>query len=215
MSPTAWLNKDAGNACDDKLYCNGTDSCDGRGRCETHAGDPCAGSDTCRLCSESSKSCVYATDKTLYDVTSNLTWEVKQGVGVFDWQPAIDRCASLTFCGQSDWRLPTITELRSLIRGCASTQTGGSCPVTDSCLTNSCNDGCFCSNGMTGPGSDGAFWPPGLEGNAGYAWSASTVTDEMSRAWIVFFLSGSIGPLPKLSTSQADAATVRCTRTGR
>lgn len=35
------LNDGLGQACDDGLFCNGADTCDGGGMCATHAGDPC------------------------------------------------------------------------------------------------------------------------------------------------------------------------------
>ncbi len=46
-----------------------------------------------------------------------------------------------------DWRMPTIEEVRSLVRGCPATAAGGSCPASsscrafDECLTDQCN-GC-------------------------------------------------------------------------
>lgn len=50
---TGWADND-GYACDDELYCNGSDTC-GEGTCSVHAGDPCDGG---LLCEESSDSCV-------------------------------------------------------------------------------------------------------------------------------------------------------------
>ena len=51
------------------------------------------------------------------DSTTNLWWqddsEVKTNSKV--WQDAIDYCESLSLAGYSDWRLPNINELSSLI----------------------------------------------------------------------------------------------------
>jgi hypothetical protein len=41
-----------GSACDDSLFCNGADTCDG-GVCGSHAGDPCPGPDSDADCAES------------------------------------------------------------------------------------------------------------------------------------------------------------------
>jgi len=44
----------ASSACDDGLYCNGADSCDGAGgSCSIHTGDPCGGADGDGNCAES------------------------------------------------------------------------------------------------------------------------------------------------------------------
>jgi hypothetical protein len=212
--PAAWSFKKLGAACDDGQFCDGVDSCDGSGSCASHSGDPCSGTDPCKLCDEPTQRCSYSTNMTFYDSASGLLWEVTPSNGSSDWAPAIDKCAALTLCGHDDWRLPTISELRTLVRGCASTQTGGSCSISDACLTRSCDVNCETCDGIQGP-SDGNFWPPELMGNSGYAWSSSTVSDDTKSAWIAYFLFGWIGDHPKLSTGPADAASGRCARTGR
>lgn len=42
--------------CDDGLFCDGTDTCDGAGGCNVHTGDPCPGS-VCKTCQEVSDTC--------------------------------------------------------------------------------------------------------------------------------------------------------------
>jgi hypothetical protein len=45
-----------GRPCDDNLFCNGFDSCQG-GTCGAHAGDPCSGMGDCRACNEIMHEC--------------------------------------------------------------------------------------------------------------------------------------------------------------
>ena len=59
-----------------------------------------------------------------------------------------------------DWRVPTIDEVRSMIRGCADTVWGGPCPASESCydfeacLNSDCS-GCGNSNGLFEYDDDG------------------------------------------------------------
>ena len=57
-----------------------------------------------------------------------------------DQNDAINYCNDLTEGGFSNWRLPTIGELRTLVENCPATETGGSCQVADSCLESGCSD---------------------------------------------------------------------------
>ncbi len=69
---------------------------------------------------------------TWIDPTTGLEWQ--NGDNCCDtWYVAEEYCETLTWDDRSDWRLPTISELRSLIRGCDATVTGGECPASDDC----------------------------------------------------------------------------------
>src|SRR5262249_55919948 len=50
-SDACTANDSDGAACNDGLFCNGTDTCTS-GACSTHAGDPCPGADGDANCSE-------------------------------------------------------------------------------------------------------------------------------------------------------------------
>ena len=47
-----------------------------------------------------------------------------------DWGTAIDYCEDLKACGYSDWIMPNINELRTLIQNCPETETGGPCSIS-------------------------------------------------------------------------------------
>ena len=57
-----------------------------------------------------------ATQDTWIDPTTGLMWQVTPTGGEMNWKDAKSHGESLRFAGFSDWRLPTIDELKSLIR---------------------------------------------------------------------------------------------------
>jgi len=52
---------------------------------------------------------------TVTDTKTNLMWWKKGTDIAYDWQQAVGYCKDLAFYGHSDWRLPTIEELFSII----------------------------------------------------------------------------------------------------
>ena len=50
------------------------------------------------------------------------------------FKEAGDYCYYLDELDYRDWRLPTVDELRTLIKDCPKTETGGSCGLTDECI---------------------------------------------------------------------------------
>jgi hypothetical protein len=115
----------------------------------------------------------------------------------FDWQEAIDYCKGLDLGGHQDWHLPTISELRTLVRGCPATQTGDSCGVTDDCLEDSCrDDSCDGCAYLKGPGPDGVYGPARLNWSDESYWSLSSVAGDNSLAWYVYFDNGILAPNP-------------------
>jgi hypothetical protein len=121
------------------------------------------------------------------DPTSGQNWQVTPVVGIVNWFDAKSYCADLSLDG-GGWHLPTIGELRTLIRGCPSTEHGGSCNIEEgNCLAWSCFEGgCNgCDHGH-GPGEKGEFWPDEVEGDCGQYWSSSRLDDD-DHAWAVNF----------------------------
>ena len=130
-------------------------------------------------------------------------WSPKAS-STMSWSDAIDYCNNLTACGYSDWHLPTISELRTLIQNCPGTVTGGSCGVTDSCLSySSCwdEDSCWsCRYDDSGKYSK--------LGDTGWFWSSSTPSEHADRAWSVNFNYGFVGRYVKDNYNNY----VRCVR---
>ena len=79
------------------------------------------------------------------DPDTYLIWENpmgNKGVGGtgIGQAKAVEYCENLVLAGADDWRLPTIDELRTLVRGVSTTMTGGKCPTSESCTDqDSCN----------------------------------------------------------------------------
>lgn len=127
------------------------------------------------------------TGGTWTDPSSGLTWQNPPAEITMLWHEGMDYCENLNLDGHGDWRLPTIGELRSLIRGCLATQTGGSCGLDDECLSYSCwgypCKGCSLDGGP----DDGCFWPVEVEGPCDWYWSSSPREDDIVWAWHVGF----------------------------
>jgi len=92
---------------------------------------------------------------------------------------------AITYCEDLGGRLPTISELRTLIQNCPGTETGGECGVTDSCLSSGdCwNDPCDgCEYDETGKYSvfRDIYW----------FWSSSGQSGNADNAWYVDFVYG-------------------------
>jgi len=142
------------------------------------------------------------------DPNSGLTWQVNPTGDRISWNNAKSHCQNLSLGGYSDWRLPTVSELRSLIRGCPQTEKAGSCRVTDSCSDHSCwNDSCSGCLLMGGPAPGGAYWPSELSGKISWYWSSLTVGDSINGAWLVSYHYASVVP-----TLVYNECGVRCVR---
>jgi hypothetical protein len=142
------------------------------------------------------------------DPSSNLCWQ-NPLAGSMQWQAASDYCDGLSLAGHDAWRLPTIGELRSLVRGCAATETGGVCGVTDDCLGSSCWGGACDGCGYGDGPANGCYWPAGFEGECGTYWTSSANADDESEAWTIDLYDGLLTYYEKIESYD-----VRCLRPG-
>ncbi len=150
------------------------------------------------------------------DPATNFEWQQVPTGGTMLWAEANNTHCTGLVLGGNGWRLPNISELRTLIRHCADTETDGMCAVKDECsacgvtandicLTyNSCYDELLCS-----PTScpTGCYLPTELNGTCSSYWSSSAVGDGANLAWHIRFDQGSINNYQTGSESY-----VRCVR---
>lgn len=54
-------------------------------------------------------------DGTVIDTETRLMWQQATAPGAYTWEHALSYCKSLNFAGYSDWRLPTLKELFSIV----------------------------------------------------------------------------------------------------
>ena len=158
----------------------------------------CGGSQSCNA---ETKSCEDKKEEKpveeICETVEGRMWSPRASVPMY-WPDAVSYCNSLTACGYSDWHLPTITELRTLIRNCSATETGSS-----SCyLDGSYGFYCHCS----GCSEDNSGKYSKL-GDAYWYWSSSMHEDLEYVMCGVYFSTGEIG-----TNGAYNGGNVRCVR---
>lgn len=133
--------------------------------------------------------CSPETSSTLcVDSSSGLMWTAKGDPSLYNdwhvWEFAVDYCDAYIEGGNYDWHLPTIDELRTLIKNCPVTESGGSCPVSErsGALSKQYIEQC------SGCGS-GNFSKFGERDNL---WSSSGVSDDPDSAWYLSFSNAAV-----------------------
>ncbi len=154
------------------------------------------------------------------DTSTGFTWQWLPTGGEMGLEEAEAHCADLSLDGHEDWRLPNISELRTIIRGCTETETDGLCGVQDECSACNVDSGDICvvntcwsedCSGcvVNGGPSDDCYWPEEIGGTCSWFWSSSR-TNLDYRAWAVAFRNGSMGEYGK-----TEPYYVRCMRDGQ
>lgn len=136
--------------------------------------------------------------------SSNLIWSARSSNTMY-WTQANTYCNSLTEGGFTDWHLPNINELRTLIQNCSYTMPNGSCLVKDpGCLSFSCYtaDTCACSQDLTGKYS--------IFGETDWFWSSSN--KDTDHAWFVIFSDGKVYFRDEYNHGKTIYMHVRCVR---
>lgn len=171
-----------------------TDFCDSDQICETD-------SKTYARCTDCEKGCldgeciICHPDTGWYDESTGYCWENPSSDDHMNYEDAEAHCASLGV----GWRMPDIDELRTLIRGCSTTVTGGSCTVSEDpeCLSWKCAEtGCDMCTGSEGPGTGGCYWSSELTGACDFYMSSSIDTGTVpigDYRWAVGFRNAAIG----------------------
>ena len=182
--------------------CNYEDVCvEGRCVCEPDCGGKECGDDgcgeNCGNCSATANchdgECV---NFAWIDSTWGFMWQNAEieSVSMASWkeQAAIEHCSGLHLGGHTDWRLPTIDELRTLIRGCSTTESSGECPLKHDCA-NCLDQSCIGCSAWGGP-ADSCYWPGEMLGPCeGYY--SSTYADSYGANgpwWMVEFSTGRV-----------------------
>ncbi len=143
-----------------------------------------------------------------YDTSSGLYWQDKKKAYRMSWYDAVDYCKGLTTQNASDWRLPDIDEMRTLIRSCPETETNGACQIEDGMGFFFWTTACSGCDDMRGPGTTGCYWPkePTWMCNDRF-WSASSYPEIEIYAWYIDFHDGCI-----LNEDKNTKLYVRCIR---
>lgn len=97
-------------------------------------------------------------DGTLSDPRYSKMWMKGHGYAT-SLDLARSHCADLNLGDHTDWRLPSVDEMRQLIFGCPNTATGGACTVNEHCPNaEACvNDACTGCDMNSGPGEKGCY----------------------------------------------------------
>jgi hypothetical protein len=118
------------------------------------------------------------------DPTTGLVWELDTSANYSTYAGAVNHCAVMAQGGVA-WHLPSIDELRTLVRGCPATEEGGACPAhnnctnSELCYTEAC-DGC---NWLAGPGLLGTYRDPCIQGGYSGDWSSTAAVDTPGSVW--------------------------------
>ncbi len=143
------------------------------------------------------------------DPDTSLCWQDPPELLWWSVDDAVSYCNDLELGGHGDWRLPTIQELISLIRGCVSSQCGVG---SSDCLDMECDDGSDCKQCryLKNSGANGCYWDAALGDFCDDVyWSSSEVADNPLYAWSIYFATGLVSNRAREFTSF-----VRCVRIG-
>ena len=142
------------------------------------------------------------------DSSTGLMWSEKAYYNM-SWEMAVDYCDELYKGGFSNWRVPDIDELRTLVKNCPENETGGECPISEAggVLSQLYVTECM------GCGYGGFS----KLGDSDILWSSSNVDEDSDYAWYISFSSAEISVAYKYEENCEElyntcVVTVRCVR---
>ncbi len=135
------------------------------------------------------------------DSETNIAWA--PAGGFLTNSAAVQFCSEFELGGISDWRLPTLNEVKTLVAGCPTAIDDGTCEVGDACPALTCAaNGCeraTCPLGE-GPGTNGRYLRPNAPTEA--IMQTSTVCSDCEQASIwIFNPTGYLSPVPVTDTA--------------
>ena len=143
------------------------------------------------------------------DPANSLVWSSRETSGK-NWSEAVTYCENeLTEGGYTDWRLPTINELRTVIVNCPGSQAGGACAISEPdylAESDRVQSDCACE-GVSG---NNAYYYSKF-GNDTQLWSSSDFAENDVYAWRVYFNEASLN----VNVKNENYYPVRCVRDGR
>ena len=149
------------------------------------------------------------------DPVTGLEWQQVATGGPMTLDDAVSHCESLELDG-TGWRLPTISELRTLVRDCESLSTWGECQVSSICdacgVAEQCLDHSCWSDEYCDPDScpdEGCYWPAEFYySRCGRYVSSSLILDNPGYAWTILF---NYGRLSSVNVTYPDSRAI-CVR---
>ena len=131
------------------------------------------------------------------DASTGYIWSSQYKLGAtyayLSWEDVAKGCAELDQGGITQWRIPTIDELRTLLGTSDKLKTGGECKVTDACSDyfnaecfNEENEKCVEGKGFESSLYDYGYYVSGTLSGEGEE------SEENAYSWVVDFTAGSI-----------------------
>lgn len=121
------------------------------------------------------------------DAGTGLCWQTERSSQTMNVATASAYCAALSDDESKPWRLPQVTELRTLV-SCPGTAPGGACTIGESSSSDEFDASCQgCST------TTGCAWDPALGACGQFYWSSSVPADYPDHgAWMVDMLNGGL-----------------------
>jgi hypothetical protein len=153
-------------------------------------------------------------DGTVLDLETGIVWAQETAPKASGLSEAELYCAELILGGRSDWRLPVVDELTSIVTGCERADVAGHCAVADpTCLDLSCWTAAACGpcSSKSEFADTAAFWASETwKGAPGRYLSASPIQGSLvGGLWVVDFATGGI-----MNAAATGASHVRCVTVG-